>query len=150
MIRREIESFKPRRLVMDSVSEMERVSTVRNFPEFVIGLTSYVKQEEICSLFTSTTPKISGGDSVTEAHISTITDAIVLLRYVEINDILRRGIAVIKMRGSQHDKQIREFTIDSEGLHIGEPFRNVQNIVLGVPSISVPSESEQLEEMFQK
>ena len=150
MIRREIESFRPRRLVMDSVSAMERVSTVRNFREFVIGLTSYVKQEEICSLFTATTPKISGGDSVTEAHISTITDAIVLLRYVEINGILRRGIAVIKMRGSQHDKQIREFTIDSDGLHIGEPFKNVQNIVLGIPSISVLSESEQLEHMFER
>lgn len=150
MIRREIEAFKPRRLVMDSVSAMERVSTVRNFREFVIGLTSYVKQEEICSLFTSTTPKISGGDSVTEAHISTITDAIVLLRYVEINGVLRRGIAAIKMRGSQHDKQVREFTIDGKGLHIGEPFKNVQNIILGVPSVSVPSESEQLEEMFQK
>lgn len=150
MIRREIEEFKPRRMVMDSISAMERVSNVRNFREFVIGLTSYAKQEEICSLFTSTTPKLSGGDSITEAHISTITDAIVLLRYVEINGVLRRGIAVIKMRGSQHDKQIREFTIDGQGLHIGKPFKNVQNIVLGIPSSTAPSESEQLEEMFQK
>ena len=149
MIRREIEKFKPRRIIMDSISAMERVSTVKNFREFVIGMTSFVKQEEICSLFTSTTPKLSGGDSITEAHISTITDAIILLRYVELNGVLRRGIAVIKMRGSQHDKQIHEFTIDSKGMHIGEPFKNVQNIILGIPSGSAPSESEQLEEMFQ-
>jgi circadian clock protein KaiC len=150
MIRREIEQFEPRRMIMDSVSAMERVSTVSNFREFVIGLTSYVKQKEICSLCTSTTPKLSGGDSITEAHISTITDAIILLRYVEINGVLRRGIAVIKMRGSQHDKQVREFTIDGKGLHIGDPFKNVQNIILGIPSISGPSDKEQLEEMFQK
>lgn len=150
MIRREIAEFKPQRLVMDSVSAMERVSDVRNFREFVIGLTSYVKQEEICSLLTSTTPKLSGGDSITEAHISTITDAIILLRYVEINGILRRGIAVIKMRGSQHDKQIREFLIDGKGLHVMEPFKNVQNILLGIPSGSGPSEAEHLEDMFEK
>jgi len=150
MIRREIERFKPQRLVLDSVSAMERISNVRNFREFVIGLTSYVKQERICSLLTSTTPQLSGGESVTEAHISTITDVIILLRYVEINGILRRGIAVIKMRGSQHEKQIREFTIDSEGMHIGEPFKNVQNIILGIPSSSGPSESDQLGEMFEK
>jgi circadian clock protein KaiC len=150
MIRREIAEFKPQRMVMDSVSAMERVSNVRNFREFVIGLTSYVKQEEICSLLTSTTPKLSGGDSITEAHISTITDAIILLRYVEINGNLRRGIAVIKMRGSQHDKQIHEFLIDGEGLHIIEPFKNVQNILLGIPSGSGPSESEHLENMFEK
>ena len=150
MIRREIESFKPRRLVVDSVSAMERISNVRNFREFVIGLTSYVKQERICSLFTSTTPQLSGGESVTEAHISTITDVIMLLRYVEINGVLRRGIAVIKMRGSEHEKEIREFTIDNEGIHIGEPFTRIQNIILGVPTISPPSESEQLGEMFEQ
>ncbi len=150
VIRREIEAFQPQRLVMDSVSAMERVATVRNFREFVIGLTSYMKQQRICSLFTSTTPHLSGGESVTEAHISTITDVIALLRYVEIHGILRRGIAVIKMRGSQHEKQIREFTIDNEGLHIGEPFRNIQNIILGIPSSTAPSESEQLEGMFER
>ncbi|MBF0612136.1 MAG: hypothetical protein HQL55_13530 [Magnetococcales bacterium] len=127
---------------------MERVGPVRFFREFVIGLTSYAKQEEVCSLFTSTTPKLSGGDSITEAHTSTITDAILLLRYVEINGIFRRGVAVIKMRGSQHEKGIREFTIDSTGLHIGKPFSNVQNIILGIPSAMPPSEQEQLEGMF--
>jgi len=148
LIQREIESFRPKRLIMDSVSAMERVGPVRFFREFVIGLTSFAKQEEVCSLFTSTTPKLSGGDSITEAHISTITDAILLLRYVEINGILRRGIAVIKMRGSQHEKHIREFTIDNHGLHIGKPFSNVQNIILGIPSVTPRSEEEQLENLF--
>jgi circadian clock protein KaiC len=149
-IQRAISEFKPQRLIMDSVSAMERVASVRNFREFVIGLTSYVKRERICSLFTSTTPQLSGGESVTEAHISTITDVIALLRYVEIGGVLRRGIAVIKMRGSQHEKVIHEYTIDSNGLHIGEPFRNVANIILGIPSVMGPSEKDQLGEMFEK
>ena len=54
------------------------------------------------------------------------------------------------MRGSQHDKQIHEFVIDGQGLHVVEPFKNVQNILLGIPSGSVPSETEQLEDMFEK
>lgn len=135
-IRRQIEDFRPRRMVIDSLSSMERVANERTFREFVIGLTSYAKQEEICSLFTSTTPRLSGGDSITEAHISTITDIIILLRYVEIEGVMRRGIAVIKMRGSQHAKEIHEFTISDEGLHIGHPFVDVHNIVLGVPTTS--------------
>jgi circadian clock protein KaiC len=149
MIQREIEMFQPSRLVIDSISAMERVGSVRYFREFVIGLTSYAKDQELCSLFTSTTPKLSGGDSITEAHISTITDAIILLRYVEVNGVLRRGIAVIKMRGSQHAKEVHEFTIDSDGLHIGNPFSRVQNIILGVPSVGWPEE-ESLEKMFVK
>ncbi len=148
-IRREIRQFRPRRLIMDSISAMERVANVRNYREFVIGLTAFVKQEEVCGLLTSTTPQLSGGESITEAHISTITDAIILMRYVELNGIMRRGITVIKMRGSQHDKQIREFEIDGKGMHVGEPFKNVQNIILGIPSSSGPPESEQLGEMFE-
>lgn len=148
-IQREIESFRPSRLVMDSVSAMERVGPVTFFREFVIGLTSYAKEQEICSLFTATTPKLAGGDSITEAHISTITDAIILLRYVETNGKMRRGIAIIKMRGSQHDKDIHEFTIGSDGMHILGAFENVQNIILGIPSTIPPSEREQLEDMFQ-
>jgi hypothetical protein len=58
----------------------------------------------------------------------------------EIDGDLRRGIAVTKMRGSQYDKEIREFTIDNGEVHIGKPFRNVQNILLGIPSSSAPSE----------
>lgn len=149
MIHREIETFKPQRLVMDSVSAMERVGAVRYFREFVIGLTSYAKDQELCSLFTSATPRLSGGDSITEAHISTITDAIILLRYVEIGGDLRRGISVIKMRGSQHAKAIHEFTIDGKGMHIGEPFANVHNIILGVPSVQSELEGKRIDRLIE-
>jgi len=149
MIQREIEAFEPTRLVMDSVSAMERVGAVRYFREFVIGLTSYTKDKELCCLFTSATPRLSGGDSITEAHISTITDAIILLRYVEIGGDLRRGISVIKMRGSQHAKAIHEFTIDSDGMHIGKPFTNIQNIILGVPSVHSEVEGKRFEKVIE-
>jgi circadian clock protein KaiC len=133
-IEREIESFKPARLVLDSVSAMERIGNVRHFREFVIGLTGLVKQKQICSLFTSSSPSLSGGDSITDAHISTITDAIVLLRYVEKSGALSRGVIIIKMRGSQHDKQFHEFIITDRGLDVGEPFIHVPTSLLGIAS----------------
>jgi circadian clock protein KaiC len=139
-IRREIERFRPTRLVVDSVSALERTSALRGFREFLVALTGLAKEYQICSLFTCTTPKISGGESVTESHISTITDTIILLRYVEIDASLYRGILIIKMRGSQHDKEIREFSIDSSGLHIGKPFKNVPHILQGIPSADLPLE----------
>jgi len=149
MIHREIETFKPNRLVMDSVSAMERVGAVRYSREFVIGLTSYAKDQELCSLFTNATPRLSGGDSITEAHIPTITDSLILLRYVEIGCDLRRGISVIKMRGSQHAKAIHDFTIDGEGMHIGRPFANVHNIILGVPSVHPELEGKRLDKIIE-
>lgn len=133
-IEREIEQFRPTRLVLDSISALERVGNVRNFREFVIGLTGFVKQQQVCTLLTSSSPSLSGGDSITDAHISTITDAIVLLRYVERDGALGRGVIIIKMRGSQHDKRFHEFIITDKGLEIGKPFVHVPTALLGIAS----------------
>lgn len=133
-IQREIDRFRPSRLVLDSISALERVGTVRHFREFIIGLTGFVKQQEVCSLFTSSSPSLSGGDSITDAHISTITDAIVLLRYVERAGELSRGVIIIKMRGSQHDKRFHEYAITDNGLEIGQPFVHVPTALLGIAS----------------
>jgi circadian clock protein KaiC len=144
-----IGTFKPNRVAVDSLSALERVSTIKSFREFVIGLTSFIKHEEIAGLFTSTTPTLLGGTSITEAHISTITDSIILLRYVEMQGEMRRGMTVLKMRGSMHDKDIREFSIDQEGMHVGKPFRNISGILSGVPSQVTPEEIERVEGLFR-
>ena len=111
----EIDAFDPHRVAIDSLSALERVASIKSFREFVISLTSFIKHRELAGLFTATTPELMGGTSVSEAHISSITDSIILLRYVEIFGEMRRGLAVLKMRGSMHQKEIREFTIDGNG-----------------------------------
>lgn len=144
-----IEEFKPHRVAIDSLSALERVSTLKSFREFIIGLTSFIKHQEIAGIFTSTTPTLLGGTSITEAHISTITDSIILLRYVEIFGEMRRGITVLKMRGSAHDKEIREFRIDSHGMHIGKAFNNISGILSGNLMRIDPSEFGRIEDLFQ-
>lgn len=131
-MRQTLAEFRPNRVAVDSLSALERVFTLRSFREFVISLTSTLKRDETTALFTSTTPTLLGGGSVTEKHISTLTDAIILLRYVEMFGEMRRGITVLKMRGSRHDHAIREFTIEGDGMHIHAPFRNVGGILSGV------------------
>lgn len=147
-IKEYIESFKPDRIALDSLSALERISTIRGFREFVLGVTSFFKHKEITGLFTSTTPTLTGGTSVTEAHISSITDSIVLLRYVELYGEMRRGLTVLKMRGSSHEKNIRELVIDGSGAHIGAPFRNVAGILAGNPVQVAMSELERLDQLF--
>jgi circadian clock protein KaiC len=143
-----IEEFEPTRVAVDSLSALARVASTKSFREFVIGLTSFIKHQEIAGLFTSTTPTLMGGESVTEAHISTITDSIILLRYVEIFGEMRRGLTVLKMRGSAHDKNIFEYQISETGMHIGKPFRNVAGIISGTPQQLSSDEIERLDQMF--
>lgn len=147
-MRRELDAFKPRRVAVDSISAFERVSTHKSFREFIIGLTSLIKHQEITGLFTNTTSMMVGGESVTESHFSTITDTIVLLRYVELLGQMHRGLAVLKMRGTWHDNEIREYSIDGDGMHIGAPFRGVHGILAGTPTYSYSTERERMQEMF--
>jgi circadian clock protein KaiC len=145
-----IEEVKPQRVAVDSLSALERVSSLKSFREFVIGLTSYVKHREMIGLFTATTSSLLGGTSTTETHISTITDSIILLRYAEVYGEMRRGLAVLKMRGSMHDKDIREYRIDSRGMHLGKPFRNVSGILSGNFSHAQPEEIERIGRLFRE
>jgi circadian clock protein KaiC len=130
-IKSAIEEFHPNRVAIDSLSALERASTERGFREFIVNLTATIKQEEVAGLFTATASNLVGGDSITEKHISTLTDSIILLRYVETYGEIHRGLTVLKMRGSTHDKSVREFVIDEQGMRIGEPFRHVTGILSG-------------------
>ncbi|NQT19161.1 MAG: circadian clock protein KaiC [Planctomycetes bacterium] len=147
--RRKIEDFKPDRVAVDCLSALERVATEKGVREFAIAMTAFIKQLQITGLFTTTTAKLFGGASTAEANIFTVTDAIILLRYVEMLGAIRRGVTVMKMRGSAHDREIREFTIDDRGMHIGKPFREVSGILTGNPVRVAASEIDRVEEMFK-
>jgi circadian clock protein KaiC len=135
-------------VALDSLSALERGGTIKAFREFVIGLTSFIKHQEITGLFTSTTASLMGGTSITESHISTLTDSIILLRYVEAFGEMKRSLTVLKMRGSLHDKEIREFTIDGSGMHMGRAFRNVTGILAGSPVHISPGDVERIWSLF--
>ncbi len=148
-MKKEIDAFGPNRVAIDSLSALERVASMKSFREFVISLTSFIEHRELAGLFTATTPELMGGTSVSEAHISSITDSIILIRYVEMFGEMRRGLAVLKMRGSMHNKDIREFTIDGTGMHIGPAFYNVSGILSGRVVHAASDELGRLGEMFQ-
>jgi circadian clock protein KaiC len=53
--------------------------------------------------------------------ISFLTDDIIRLRYVEIDGQLRKVLVVVKMRGGNHSKDIREYVITDKGVVIIHP-----------------------------
>ena len=149
-IQRTVAEFKPKRVALDSLSALERVGSIKTFREFVIGVTSFMKQQEITGLFTATTSTLMGGSSITETHVSTLTDSIILLRYVEMFGEMKRGITVLKMRGSIHDKGIREFNVDAKGMHLGRRFRNVTGVLSGAPVHVSPQELERVWSVYDQ
>lgn len=65
--------------------------------------------------------------------ISFLTDDIIRMRYVSINGELRKIMTVIKMRGGDHSKDIREYEITPKGLSIGGRLEGYSALISGIP-----------------
>ena len=67
--------------------------------------------------------------------IAFLTDVIVIQRYIEIEGQLRRALAVVKVRSSQHSKDLREYDISSEGeIVVGQPLKGYVGLLTGHPT----------------
>ena len=71
--------------------------------------------------------------------VSFLTDDIIRLRYVEIDGQLRKVMVVIKMRGGNHSKDIREYVITDQGVVVIHPRRTDYNgLITGIPTRTGP------------
>ena len=66
--------------------------------------------------------------------LSYLADTVVSLRYFEAGGEVKKAISIIKKRSGAHEKTIREFRLENgRGIRIGEPLREFQGILTGVP-----------------
>jgi circadian clock protein KaiC len=66
--------------------------------------------------------------------ISFLTDDIIRMRYVEIDGQLRKVMVVIKMRGGNHSKDIREYVITDKGVVVILPRKtDYAGLTTGIP-----------------
>jgi circadian clock protein KaiC len=69
--------------------------------------------------------------------LSYLADAVISLRYFEAAGEVKQALAVVKKRSGHHEKTIREFKLESgHGIRIGEPIREFQGVLSGVPVFS--------------
>ena len=65
------------------------------------------------------------------SELSTITENLMLLRYVELHSKLYRLISILKVRDNEFDPVLREFTLSKHGLEVGDSFSNVEALLSG-------------------
>jgi circadian clock protein KaiC len=76
------------------------------------------------------------GDMQSPVDVTYLADTVILLRYFEAMGRVRRAISVIKKRSGSHETTIREFTLNNQGLSVGEPLSAFQGVLRGVPTYS--------------
>lgn len=73
------------------------------------------------------------GEPSEDLGIGFLVDSYTILRYVEIESIIRKALLVLKMRGSNHAKDIRQYDITGHGLEVQSKFEGQEGILSGSP-----------------
>ena len=144
-----IEKNKIKRCVVDSLSAISNAFSEDDFLQMAIELNGYLKSKQVTTFFTSANGTLTGGDSITNNNISSITDNILILRYVEMQGDLRSVMNILKVRGSSHSKDLREYKITSNGIVIGTSLSGYEGVMTGVTRKISETIEEKLESEFK-
>jgi circadian clock protein KaiC len=129
---RMIEEKSIKRAMVDSVTNFEKLAkNIGEMREIETDLVNYFKKEEITTLLLKENKSILGGWNISDNRIPFIVDSYLIMRYLELESEIRRGIMVLKMRGSNHTKEIRQYSIGKNGLSIGGTFEGISGLFLG-------------------
>ncbi len=66
--------------------------------------------------------------------VTYLADTVILLRFFEAMGRVRRAMSVVKKRSGGHEDTIREFSIEGNGLRLGEPLESFQGVLRGEPT----------------
>lgn len=132
-----IHRMKAVRVVIDSLSgfELAVAPTFRDdFRESLFRMVAVLSGLGVTVLMTSELE-----DRYTDLRFSPngsafLTDAIIVQRYIEVKSSLRRVMAVVKVRGSMHSNEIRQFEITDDGIVIGDPIVDYEGLLGGTPT----------------
>jgi len=122
-----------KRVVLDSVTHFKRLSDDRQeLREYYASVANGLRREDITALLIGEEGR-SQYRRADRGGLSFIVDVIILLRYVEIESAMQRAIVVLKMRGSDHAKEIRRYEIEEGGLHVLDVFEGREGLLSGIP-----------------
>ncbi|CAN5243074.1 ATPase domain-containing protein [soil metagenome] len=138
-IREAVERVGAKRVVIDSMSgfELALAPTFRaDFRESLYRLVGALTGVGITVL---TTMEITQGQDelrLTPNVISFLADDLISLRYVEVDRHLKKVVAVVKMRGSQHSKEYRQYEITDHGFEIRGDLDGYSGRISGAPHLT--------------
>ncbi|UCC86230.1 MAG: AAA family ATPase [Anaerolineales bacterium] len=129
-----VRNLAPRRVVIDSMAHFLRFATDPVELRHIFNtLVNALKREGMTSLLLDEATRLLGAQYRQSGSLPFVVDAILLMRYVEVDSAMQRAIAILKMRGSAHASEIRGYSIGQGGIKIGEPFKDREGILSGSP-----------------
>lgn len=129
-IHKKVKRFKPRTVILDPITNLETIASVREVKSMLMRLLDFLQNEGITVLFTALVFDKENAPQADEG-ISSLVDAWVQVRDLENNGERNRGIYIMKSRGMSHSNQVREFVITNKGLELVDIYLGPDGILVG-------------------
>jgi circadian clock protein KaiC len=123
-----------KRILVDSLSHFERLTDdPAELRSILFSFVNSLKREGLTSILTRESHTFIGEGESSEEDAAFIVDSYILLRFVEIESAIRKALLVLKLRGSDHAKDIRQFEITPAGIEVRSKFEGREGIMSGSP-----------------
>ncbi len=135
-----IDRIGARRVVIDSLSEFSLYLAPecrRDLREAVFRILTSLAKKGVSVLVTVGLDDRSVDMNFARADVAYLTDAIVAMRYAEVDGLVKRYMSIVKVRGTSHSHDLREYAITDEGIEVDPLPAQVNGVLFGrIDSVS--------------
>ncbi len=133
-IRQQVQQTGARRVVLDSLTSLAiGVLSERRFKELVYAFTKHFRALGVTLHMNMEVAELLGAAQLSGHGISFAADNVILLKYIELDGHLERGISVLKVRGVKHSTEVRKMTVGAKGVEVGSAFKGLRGVLTGLP-----------------
>ena len=118
---REIARFNPSLVVLDPISAFMGSGDVLEVQSMLLRMVDFLKSRGTTAVFTHLMHS-QDGTTETDAGLSSLMDAWILLLNREIGGEFNRELYLLKARGTAHSNQVREFVMSKDGIRLLAPY----------------------------
>jgi circadian clock protein KaiC len=136
---------QPKVVVIDPISGLLPGGSEHDVKALVLRIVDFLKQHGTTGFFTTLNPE----DDLqsTSLNISSLVDAWILLRNIEVNGERNRVLYVLKSRGMAHSNQVREFLLTSQGVRLRKVYAGPGGVLTGSARVAQEAAERRAEEL---
>jgi circadian clock protein KaiC len=143
-----LKANKPKVVVIDPISGLLPGGSEHDVHALVLRIVDFLKHSGATGFFTA----LNEEDDLqaTALSISSLVDAWVLLRNVEVNGERNRLLYVLKSRGMAHSNQIREFLLTDRGVQLRDVYLGPGGVLTGSARVAREAAERREEALRQR
>jgi len=125
-----VQEYNPSVVILDPITNLITVGAVSEVKSMLIRLIDFLQTRQITVMFTALALNNVINEQ-TDEGVSSLVDAWLLIKDIELNGERNRGLYVMKSRGMKHSNQVREFVISDKGLDLVDVYLSPDGVVTG-------------------